>query len=151
MIENGLDSKSIIIHIFTSRWAEWVYKYKGQPKCFASRPSDNIVYVKQHWQFLILLHRIVRTAFQNNQIIATQMGLTQENFRALVYYDFKVGLTKEECFERLRASFGDEIPSKTTIYQWFTEFEHSRTSSSNESRSATTKKWLKRTRKWHTV
>ncbi|CAK1604551.1 unnamed protein product [Parnassius mnemosyne] len=51
------------------------------------------------------------------------MELTRENSRAMIYYDFRSGLTQKQCVDRMISAFGDEAPSKTTIYRWFAEFQ----------------------------
>ncbi|KAL0869565.1 hypothetical protein ABMA27_005831 [Loxostege sticticalis] len=50
------------------------------------------------------------------------MELTRENSRAMIYYDFRSGLTQKQS------------PSKTTIYRWFAEFQRGRVKLSDESR-----------------
>lgn len=54
------------------------------------------------------------------------MDLTRENFRAMIYYDFRRGLTQKQCIDQLTSTFGDEAPSKTTVYHWFSEFNRGR-------------------------
>jgi histone-lysine N-methyltransferase SETMAR len=54
------------------------------------------------------------------------MELTHENFRSMIFYDFRVGLTQQECIDRLKIGFGDGAPSKTMVYKWYTEFKHNR-------------------------
>lgn len=56
------------------------------------------------------------------------MELTQENYRAMIFYDFRCGLTQQQSIERLFSAFGDEALSKTTVYDWFTEFKRGRSS-----------------------
>ena len=62
------------------------------------------------------------------------MEITREGFRWMIFYDFKKGLTRQECFESLRETFGNEAPSEKTIYNWFAEFRRGRESVSDESR-----------------
>lgn len=62
------------------------------------------------------------------------MELTRESFRAMIYYDFRVGLSQQQCFDRLHSAFGDEAPSVQTIYNWFNEFKRGRRSLKDESR-----------------
>lgn len=62
------------------------------------------------------------------------MELTRESFRAMIYYDFRVGLSQQQCFDRLHSAFGDEAPSVQTIYNWFNEFKRGRRSLRDESR-----------------
>lgn len=62
------------------------------------------------------------------------MDLSRENFRAMIFYDFRVGLTQQQCVDRLKSGFGDEAPSKTTVYDWFNEFKRGRRSLKDEPR-----------------
>lgn len=62
------------------------------------------------------------------------MELSRENFRAMIFYDFRVGLSQQECIDRLKKGFGDEAPSKTRVYEWYKEFKHGRTSLKDEPR-----------------
>jgi len=64
------------------------------------------------------------------------MELSREQFRALIYYDFKCGLDKKQCMERLTLAFGEEKPSRATIYRWFAEFKRGRNFLSDELREA---------------
>lgn len=56
------------------------------------------------------------------------MELTRENFRSMIYYDFRCGLTQQQSIDRLVSAFEGEAPSKTTIYNWFSEFKRERSS-----------------------
>lgn len=60
------------------------------------------------------------------------MDLTREHFRAMIYYDFRRGLTQKQCIEQLILTFGDEAPSKTTVYYWFKEFQRGRSMLTDE-------------------
>jgi len=57
-----------------------------------------------------------------------KMELTPENFRSMIYYDFRCGLSQQQSIERLVSAFGDEAPSRTTVYDWFAEFKRGRSS-----------------------
>ncbi|KYN12143.1 hypothetical protein ALC57_15687 [Trachymyrmex cornetzi] len=39
------------------------------------------------------------------------MELTRENFRAMIYYDFRRGLSRQECIDQLTSTFDDKAPS----------------------------------------
>lgn len=54
------------------------------------------------------------------------MNLSQEAVRCLIFYDFKKGMTQKQCIESLKAVYGDDSPSKTTVYHWFAEFRRGR-------------------------
>lgn len=62
------------------------------------------------------------------------MDLTRENFRSMIFYDFKCNLTAQQSIARLETAFGDEAPCKTTVYSWFAEFKRGRINLSDESR-----------------
>lgn len=54
------------------------------------------------------------------------MEVTREGFRAMIYYDFKRGLTYKESHENLTSAFGALAPSLATITYWFREFKRGR-------------------------
>ena len=56
------------------------------------------------------------------------MELTREHFRTMIYYDFKDGLSQQNCFESLTICFGDQAPSRTTVYDWYGNFKRGRPS-----------------------
>ncbi|XP_029044179.2 histone-lysine N-methyltransferase SETMAR-like [Osmia bicornis bicornis] len=62
------------------------------------------------------------------------MDLNREHFRAMIFYDFKVGLSRVKSLERLRGAFGDSSPSQATVYRWFREFQRGRGSLVDEER-----------------
>ncbi|GBP18647.1 hypothetical protein EVAR_14417_1 [Eumeta japonica] len=50
----------------------------------------------------------------------------------MIYYDFRRGLTQKKCVDQLTSTFGDEAPSKTTVYRWFSEFNCGRSMRTDE-------------------
>lgn len=60
------------------------------------------------------------------------MELTREHFRAMIYYDFRRGLSQHQCIDQLTLTFGDEAPSKSTVYHWFSGFNRGRRSLTDE-------------------
>ena len=42
------------------------------------------------------------------------MELTRENFCAMIYYDFRRGLSRQECMDQLISTFGGEAQSYAT-------------------------------------
>lgn len=50
------------------------------------------------------------------------MELTGRDFRALVYYFFKKGMTAEEAKNELDSTFSTSVPHRATIFRWFSEF-----------------------------
>ena len=62
------------------------------------------------------------------------MEITREGLRWMIFYDFKKGLTQQQCIESLRATFGNKAPSEKTVYNWFAVFRHGCASVSDECR-----------------
>ena len=60
------------------------------------------------------------------------MELTRENFRLMIYYDFRRGLSRQECIDQLVSTFGDEAPSYATMKRWYNEFNRGRYSLTDE-------------------
>jgi [histone H3]-lysine36 N-dimethyltransferase SETMAR len=56
------------------------------------------------------------------------MDLTQENYRAIIFYNFKRKLSPKNCVAELVSVFGDEAPSRAAVYRWYSEFQRGRTS-----------------------
>lgn len=62
------------------------------------------------------------------------MNLSRENFRAIIFHNFKSSLTPKKCAERLGSAFDDEAPSQRTVYEWYAEFNRGRTTLSDKPR-----------------
>ena len=43
-------------------------------------------------------------------------------FRAIIFYNFRGGLTQQQCIDEFISIFDDEAPSSTSVYQWYGEF-----------------------------
>ena len=69
---------------------------------------------------------------QSVNIFVVGMELSREAFRAMIYYDFCVGLNEKDCHQRLRSAFGDTAPSYTTVFRWYKDFQRSRMSLQDE-------------------
>jgi hypothetical protein len=48
---------------------------------------------------------------------------SNEQFRAMVLYDLKIGLTYKDSHVRLVQAWGDKAPSDSTVLNWFHEFQ----------------------------
>ena len=57
------------------------------------------------------------------------MELNREHFRAIIFYNFRRGLTKQQCIDELNLILGNEAPSRISVYRWYGEFKvvHSKT------------------------
>ena len=42
------------------------------------------------------------------------MALTREQFRDIIFYNFRCGLS-QECIDELKSLFGDKAPSYSTV------------------------------------
>lgn len=63
------------------------------------------------------------------------MELKREHLRAMIYYDFKCGLTEVLSLERLKSALGESAPSRATIFRWFNEFKRGKTNLEDDDRS----------------
>ena len=65
---------------------------------------------------------------------ASSVDLSQSDFRALMYYDYCQGKYFQGCFQSLKHCFGDQSPSKATVFMWFRQFmSEARTSEDDDS------------------
>ena len=62
------------------------------------------------------------------------MELTREHFRAIIFHNFRRGLSRQECIDELKSLYGDEAPSYSTVKNWFNEFNRGRRSLEDEGR-----------------
>ena len=53
---------------------------------------------------------------------------------AIIFYKFRRVLTQQQWFDELNSIFGDEAPSRTSVYQWYGEFNRGRSSLQDEFR-----------------
>lgn len=63
-----------------------------------------------------------------------KMELTREAFRAMLYYDYKRGLTYKDSHENLTSVFGALSPSLATVSYWYREFKRGRSDVKDEPR-----------------
>ena len=54
------------------------------------------------------------------------MELNREHFRAFIFYNFRHELTQQQPINELNSIFGDEAPSKISVYRWYCEFNQGR-------------------------
>ena len=54
------------------------------------------------------------------------MELNRKHFRAIIFYNFRCGLTQQQRNNELNSIFGDETPSRTSVYRWYGEFNRGR-------------------------
>ena len=49
--------------------------------------------------------------------VAQKMQLNREHFRAIIFYNFRRGLTQQQSIDELNLIFGHEAPSGTSVYR----------------------------------
>ena len=54
--------------------------------------------------------------------VDSSVDLLRREFRAMMYYDCCQGKSFQECFPSLKHCFGDQSPSKVTVFRWFRQF-----------------------------
>ena len=47
------------------------------------------------------------------------MELNREHFRAIIFYNFRRGLTQQQCIDEFNSIFGDEASSRISVYRWY--------------------------------
>ena len=62
------------------------------------------------------------------------MDLNRENFRVIIFYNFRRELTQQQCIDEVNSIFGDEAPSTSSVYRWYGEFNRGRSSHQDEFR-----------------
>ena len=62
------------------------------------------------------------------------MELNRKHFRTIIFYTIRRGLTQQHCIDELNSIFGDEAPSRTSVYRWYSEFNRGRSSLQDEFR-----------------
>ena len=50
------------------------------------------------------------------------MELIPKHFRAVIFYNFRRGLSPQECIDELKSWFGNKAPSNSTVKNQFKEF-----------------------------
>nr|XP_033330826.1 uncharacterized protein LOC117222908 [Megalopta genalis] len=50
----------------------------------------------------------------------------------MIHYDFRRGLSQQRCIDQLTSTFGDEVPFKSTVVHWFSEFNRGHRSLTDE-------------------
>ncbi|GFT01071.1 putative DD34D transposase [Nephila pilipes] len=63
------------------------------------------------------------------------MELNREHFQAIIFHNFRRGLSRQECFDELNSLYSDKAPSYSTVKNWYNEFNRGRCSIQDESRA----------------
>ncbi|XP_055316153.1 histone-lysine N-methyltransferase SETMAR-like [Sitodiplosis mosellana] len=62
------------------------------------------------------------------------MELNREHFRAIIFHNFRRGLSRQECIDELISLYGEQAPSFSTVKNWYNEFNRGRHSLQDEHR-----------------
>ena len=46
----------------------------------------------------------------------------------IIFYNFRQGLTLQQCIDELNSIFADEPPTRTSVSRWYDEFNRGRSS-----------------------
>ena len=60
------------------------------------------------------------------------MELNCEHYRGIIFDNFRRGLTQQQCINELNSIFGDEDPSRTSVYLWYGKFTRGHSSLQDE-------------------
>ena len=60
------------------------------------------------------------------------MELNCEHFRAIIFHNFRRGLTQQQCIDELNLIFGNEAPLNTSVYRCYGKFNRGRSSLQDE-------------------
>ena len=53
---------------------------------------------------------------------ASSVDLSRKDFGAMMYHVYCQEKSFQECFQSLKHCFGDQSPSKATVFRWFRQF-----------------------------
>ena len=67
------------------------------------------------------------------------MEVNPEHYRAIIFYNFRRGLTQQQCIDELNSIFSDEAPSRTNVYRWYDKFNRGHSSLQDEFREGLAK------------
>lgn len=65
---------------------------------------------------------------------ASSSGLSRRDFRAMIFYDFSQGKSYQQCHHTLKRCFGDQAPSKATVFRWYRHFLSGQTNIEDDDR-----------------
>ena len=73
-------------------------------------------------------------------MFAKKSLLTCKHFRSIISYNFRSGLSRQECIDDLKSSIGDKAAYYSTVKNWFHEFNCARQSLKDEAPEGPAKK-----------
>ena len=88
-----------------------------------------------HMSAIFVIYSNLKDSFRPKK----KMELNREHFRGIIFYNFRRGLTQQQCNDGLNSIFGDEDPSRTSVSRWYGEFNWGRSSLQDEFREESSK------------
>ncbi len=72
-----------------------------------------------------ITHRYIFSFLSDHPHIIFDMSfqLSREQFRIMILYDWKIGLTYKDSHARLVQAWGNQLPSDRAVLNWFHEFQ----------------------------
>jgi len=104
---------------------------------FVVAPSINIS-AMQHWRLIycecvalriVLNFRLSENGFWPEKVVKFHimqrkehvifLGSVVKHFRAIIFHNFRRGLSRQGCINELKSLYDDEAPSYSTVKNWF--------------------------------
>lgn len=62
------------------------------------------------------------------------MNFSRQDFRAVIYFNYKLSRTTQDTHDLMRQAFGKDAPSLATIYSWYAKFQRGQERISDDAR-----------------
>ena len=56
-------------------------------------------------------------------VVYSDLKKFSEYFCSIIFYNYRIGLSRQECMDELKSLFGEEAPSYSSVKNWFNEFK----------------------------
>ena len=101
-----------------------------QPFCY-NLPTDNSIvqldiFEVIRTQSILPYERYLCFCSNLKDLFRPKNGIKSWTFSCDYFYNFRRGLTQQQCIDELNSIFGDEAPSRTNVYRWYDEFSRGR-------------------------
>jgi histone-lysine N-methyltransferase SETMAR len=73
-------------------------------------------------------------SYELDDMACSSSEVKQREYRPMIFYDWKKGLSANQCHESMCSAFGSSAPSMATITYWYREFVRGRRSFEDEDR-----------------
>ena len=93
------------------------YFWCCQVKSEKSLTFFSIIVLRTFWCMIVIC--VIYSDMK--KLFGKQVEWTREHFRSIIFYNFRRGLSQQECIVDLKSLFGDKAASYSTVKNWFTE------------------------------